>query len=150
MLWALHRTAAAEVAEQRMNDRKEIDLYKAQAISTMTSEELMFLLFDELVKRLMRAELALEKKNYQLFEEQAQRSIDIIRYFDSTLDRQYPISLELSRLYEYFTYELGRSKIGRRAEPLIHVKAMIVDLRDTYRQAAKKVSERKPQTEAQH
>ncbi len=132
-----------------MNDRKGIDLYKAQAISTMTSDELMFLLFDELVKRLMRAELALEKKNFTFFEESTQRAIDIIRYFDFSLDRQYPISRELSRLYEYFTYELGRAKIGRHMEPLRRVKVMIIDLRSTFREAQKNVNKDKPQAAAQ-
>jgi len=132
-----------------MNDRKGIDLYKAQAISTMTPDELMFLLFDELVKRLMRAELALEKKDFGLFEGSTQRAIDIIRYLDSSLDRQYPISGELSRLYEYFTYELGRVKLGRHAEPLSRIKAMIVDLRGTFREAQKNISSAEPETAAQ-
>lgn len=128
-----------------MNERKGIDLYKAQAISTMTPDELMFLLFDELVKRLMRAELALEKKDFALFEESTQRAIDIIRYLDSSLDRQYPISHEMSRLYEYFTYELGRVKIGRHMEPLRRVKAMIIDLRSTFREAQENVNNGSPE-----
>jgi len=122
-----------------MNTRK-IDAYKEQAIQSMTSEELMFLLFDELVKRLMRAELALEKKDFPIFEASVQRGIEIIQYLDATLDRQYPISKDLARLYEYFIYELGRVKIGRHLEPLSHVKTMIVDLRGAFRQAQENVN----------
>ena len=122
------------------------DSYKANAVTTMTPNELMFTLFDELVKRLMRAELALGKKDFALFEASVQRSIEIIDYLGATLDMQYPISTELLRLYEYFTYELGRSKIGHRMEQFRHVKAMIVDLRDTFRQAEKNVNEGNPGT----
>ena len=108
--------------------------YKQQSINTMTQGELLLLLYDELVKRLTQAELALEKENYPLHEVSVQRGIDIIRYLDDTLDRQYSIS---GKLYEYFTYELGRAKIGRRLEPLSNVKSMILELRDAFRQAQK-------------
>lgn len=111
--------------------------YKTQSIYTMTQGELLLLLYDELVKRLTQAELALEKKNYELFEASVQRSMDIVRYLDSTLDRKYPISRNLARLYEYCTYELGRAKIGRRAFVLTHVKDMVLELRDAFRQAQK-------------
>lgn len=111
--------------------------YKAQSINTMTQGELLLLLYDELVKRLTQAELALGKEMYEVFEGSVQRSMDIVSYLDSTLDRQYPISKNLAQLYEYFTYELGRVKIGRRMEPLTHVKEMVVELRDAFRQAQK-------------
>ena len=95
-------------------DLKGYQQYKEQSIATMTQEELLLLLYDELVKRLMQAELALDKKEYPLFEASVQRGIEIIDYLDSTLDRKYEISHNLGRLYEYFDYELGRAKIGRR------------------------------------
>lgn len=103
-------------------DLKGYQQYKEQSIATMTQEELLLLLYDELVKRLVQAELALDKKEYPLFEASVQRGIEIIDYLDSTLDRKYEISHSLGRLYEYFHYELGRAKIGRRKEPLTGVK----------------------------
>lgn len=111
--------------------------YKEQSINTMTQGELLLLLYDELVKRLTQAELALGKENWPLFEASVQRGIDIINYLDQTLDKQYPISANLTQLYEYFTYELGRVKIGRRQDLLAHVKSMIGELRDAFRQAQK-------------
>ena len=111
--------------------------YKEQSINTMTQGELLLLLYDELMKRLTQAELALSKENYPMFEGAVQRSIDIIQYLDDTLDRKYPISGNLTQLYEYFTYELGRVKIGRRREPRGHVKSMAGELRDAFREAQK-------------
>ncbi len=111
--------------------------YKEQSINTMTQGELLLLLYDELVKRLTQAELAIEKENWPVFEASIQRGIDIIAYLDQTLDKQYPISTNLAQLYEYFTYELGRVKIGRRSEPLAHVKSMVGELRDAFRTAQK-------------
>lgn len=118
-------------------DAKGYQQYKTQSINTMTQGELLLLLYDELVKRLTQAELALGKQNYDLFEHSVQRGIDIVNYLDQTLDRQYPISHDLSRLYEYFTYDLGRAKIGRNKEVLVHIKEMSIEMRDAFRQAQK-------------
>ena len=101
----------------------------------MTQGELLLLLYDELVKRLTQAELALNQKSYELFEASVQRGIDITQYLSDTLDPQYEISHELDRLYEYMIYELGRAKIGRHLEPLAHVKSMAGELRESFREA---------------
>lgn len=111
--------------------------YKAQMINTMTQGELLLLLYDELVKRLMQAEIALDKAMFPVFEASVQRGIEIVNYLDATLDKKYPISHELSRLYEYFTYELGRVKIGRNKAVLVHVREKAVELRDAFRIAQK-------------
>lgn len=118
-------------------DMKGYQQYKEQSVNTMTQGELLLLLYDELYKRLSQAELMLDQKNYPVYESSIERSVAIIDYLDNTLDRQYPISGNLAQLYEYFTYELGRAKIGRRKEVLSHVKTMVGELRDAFRQAQK-------------
>jgi flagellar protein FliS len=118
-------------------DKKVYEQYKEQTVNTMTQGELLLLLYDELVKRLTQAELAQGKENWELFEASVQRSIEIVKYLDDTLDRQYDVSGNLDKLYEYMTYELGRAKIGHRKEPLEHGKNMAVELRDAFREAQK-------------
>ena len=110
---------------------------REQTISAMASGELLLLLYDELVKRLMRAELALNKEDYDLFEADVTRSLEIVRYLDDTLDRQYPVGRDLARLYDFFSYELNRVKAGRNRTELERVKAMVMELRDTFREAEK-------------
>lgn len=110
--------------------------YKENSIDTMTQGELLLTLFDELMKRLMRAELALEKQDYAAMEEAVDRSSAIIRYLSGTLDRSYEISGNLYRLYDYFLYELARVRAGRNKTSLETVKRMIGELRDTFRIAA--------------
>lgn len=116
--------------------------YKEQSVSTMTPGELLLLLYDELVKRLHWCDLALEKGDYALFEASADRSVEIIRYLDDTLDRQYAISSELHRLYGFFCYELGRVKIGRNREELRKIRPMVTELRDSFREAEKNCAEK--------
>lgn len=111
--------------------------YKEQGINEMSQEELLLLLYDELVKRLLRARLALDKEDYPLFEASVDRGLDIIRYLDDTLDMQYPISRNLNRLYDYFSFELNRVKAGRNRTELERVKTMAGELRDTFREAQK-------------
>ena len=118
-------------------DMKGFQSYKEQSVNTMTQGELLLLLYDELYKRLSQAELMLDQQNFPVYEASIERSVAIIDYLDSTLDRQYPISKNLAQLDEYFTYELGRAKIGRRKEVLTHVKTMVGELRDAFRQAQK-------------
>lgn len=120
-----------------MTYNKGLQHYKEQSVSTMTQGELLMLLYDELIKRLTQAELALDKELYPVFEQSVQRAIDIVNYLDATLDKRYEISHDLARLYEYFTYELGRVKIGRRKEPLAHVKEKANELREAFRVAQK-------------
>ncbi len=111
--------------------------YKEQSIHTMTQGELLLLLYDELIKRLVRGEMALTKKDYPTFEASMDRCMDILRYLDDTLDPQYAISGDLHRLYDYFLYELNRVKIGRNKAELDKVRPMLTDLRDTFRTAEK-------------
>ena len=107
----------------------------------MTQGELLILLMDELVKRLMRADIALEQRDYPQFETSVQRCIDNVRYLDDTLDRRYEVSRGLHRLYDFFCYDLNRIALGRNKEELDKLRPMITDLRDTFRIAERSAAE---------
>ena len=116
--------------------------YKQQSVSTMTQGELLIVLYDELVKRAARADLALGQANYPLFEASVDRCLDILHYLDDTLDGQYPISAELHRLYDFFCYDFSRVKAGRNREELNKLRPMVTELRDAFHTAEKDSSER--------
>lgn len=120
--------------------QKGFQQYKEQAVSTMTQGELLLLLYSELSKRIMQAELLLKKEDYPAFENALDRAISIIQYLDDTLDRKYEISSNLTQLYEYFTYELGRAKIGRRVEVIENVYTMVKELQESFEQAQKQTN----------
>lgn len=111
--------------------------YKTQSINTMTQAEMLILLYDELIKRLTRAEIALKNQNYTAFDEAVTRCREIVRYLSSTLDKKYAISQELDRMYEYFQYELSRLSAGRKPEVIEEIKPLIIELRDTFKEADK-------------
>lgn len=112
--------------------------YKSQAVSTMTQGEMLLLLFDELVKRITRAELALKDQDNDVFEQSVNRAVEIIKYLKQTLNREYAISVQLRALYDFFIYELSRVKASRRQAILDELKPLVEELRDAFRQAEKK------------
>lgn len=118
-------------------DSRGYQQYQQQTVNTITQEELLLLLYDGLVKYLLRCDLALTRQDYALLDQSADRCIQMLRYLDDTLDRRYPISNELHKLYDYFGYELNRVKIGRNKERLDIIRPMISDLRDSFRAASK-------------
>lgn len=111
--------------------------YKTQSVNTMTASEMLLLLFDELVKRLTRSELALEVGDEQLFNQSVVRSREIIQYLRTTLDRRYAISRELYAMYDFFIFELGRISAGRDPKAIAELKALVEELREAFREASR-------------
>ena len=111
--------------------------YKMQSVNTMTHSEMLLLLYDELIKRLTRAQIALGNKDYDLFEKSVQRSREIVRYLDETLNMEYSISYELRRMYEFFLYELSRLQAGRNSAVVDELKPLVAELRDAFKEASK-------------
>ena len=118
-------------------NRNGYQQYKEQSVNTMTQGEMLLLLFDELLKRLTRAELALDKEDYELFAKSVTRSREIVCYLRDSLDPQYEISNELRRMYEFFLYEFGRLEAGRKKEIIGEVRPLVAELRDAFAEADK-------------
>lgn len=118
-------------------DMRGYQQYRQNSLETMTQGELLLLVYDELIKRLKLANIELGRQQYDNFEKAVDRAMEIIRYLSATLDRRYPISKNLSQLYEFFCYELSRVKAGRNATELERVIRMAGELRDSFRQADK-------------
>lgn len=109
--------------------------YKTQSVETMTKGEMLILLYDEINKRLLRARTYFEKDEIDLFESDVQRAIDIVNYLIKSLDKKYPISNELYRLYDFIMFELMRLKSGRNLALIDDVIPLIKDLRDSFKEA---------------
>lgn len=110
--------------------------YQEQAINTMTKGELLVFLYDELLKRLTHAEVALKVEKYELFEESIDRAMSIIKYLQDTLKSGYEISNSLDKLYEYFCYTCMRIKAGRNQSLIDEIKPHIKELRDSFQEAS--------------
>jgi flagellar protein FliS len=113
--------------------------YKQQSVMTMTQGELLILLYDEFIKRLKRSDLALDEKNYVLFDQSVQRCLDIVKYLRDTLNFQYEISRQLATMYEFFSFELYRLKAGRNKKVVQELEPLVKELRDAFAEAEKNV-----------
>ncbi len=111
--------------------------YKMQSVNTMTRGEMLLLLYDELIKRLTRAELALEKEDFDAFEAAVKRSGEIVQYLKNTLNREYSISQELQRMYDFFLYEISRLQASRNPAVIEELRPLVMELREAFREADK-------------
>jgi flagellar protein FliS len=109
---------------------------------TMTAGEMLLLLYDEIGKRLMRAQIALEKENYKVFDESVQRCIEIVQYLRDTLDFKYEISQQLDRMYDFFLYELRRLSAGRNPQIIEDLHPLVKELREAFAEASKSAKSR--------
>jgi len=115
--------------------------YKDKSIESMSQGELLVTLYDESIKDLRRAQLALDDKNYDQFDYQLDYFIKIIRYLNNTLDLSQPIAWDLKKLYTYINYDIGRVRAARerRADEIPKLIGIMKDLRDGFDGASKKV-----------
>ena len=106
--------------------------YKEQSIMQMSQGELLILTFDEAIKCLKQADLALGEKNYK-----------IIHYLRKTLDMKQEISRDLMELYDFITFDIGLVKAGRerRQEELPKLADILNDLREGFYGASQKVTD---------
>ena len=109
--------------------------YKEQSINTMTDGEALILLFDESIKSLTKARHLCYNKDYTGFEKEVTKTRTIILELDKNLDKKYPISADLHKLYEYVTYELARLLTNRKIDLLDQIMPFLVELRDTWKEA---------------
>lgn len=111
--------------------------YKMQSVNTMTRGEMLLLLYDELVKRLTKAELALEKEEFDVFDASVKRAQEIVQYLQETLNTEYSISRELQRMYDFFLYEISRLQASRKKTVIEELRPLVIELRDAFREANK-------------
>ena len=117
--------------------------YKEQSIYSMSGVELLLLLYEEAIKRMKKAKYALEDHDYGVFDDCINRVVRIIRYLNSILDMEQPISRDFRRIYEYLFYDLSRIRAGRERrldeiEKIIH---LLNEFRDGFEEADRQVND---------
>lgn len=117
------------------NYEKEFQHYKEQSVNTMTRGEMLYLLYDEIIKKMNKAKILAEHKDYKNFEVEIDKTQKIVLYLINTLNRKYAVSQNLSKLYEFITFELSRLRASRNLAIIDDIIPLVVDLRDTFKEA---------------
>jgi len=113
--------------------------YKTQSLSTMTQGEILIMLYDEVSKRLLRAEMSIEAQDWQVFDESLERARKIITELKNSLDMKYDISISLYRMYDFFLFKLAKASASRKVIDIEELKPLVKDLRDAFKEASKYV-----------
>ena len=117
--------------------------YREKSIYSMSGAEQLLLLFDEAIKRLIRAENSLKENNYDDFEDCLLRVSRIVRYLTDILDLEQPISWDLRRIYDFLIFDLSRVKAGRhrRQDEIGRIRHILSELREGFDGASRKVKD---------
>ncbi|NLX64994.1 MAG: flagellar export chaperone FliS [Clostridiaceae bacterium] len=111
--------------------------YKENSIFTASPEELTLMLYNGLVKFIMRGIDSIEKKNIEGAHTNIIKAQNIVSEFMNTLDMSYEISSELYAIYDYMLRRLIEANVSKNKEILEEVLGFAKTLRDTWEQAMK-------------
>lgn len=111
--------------------------YKENSVYTASPEELTLMLYNGLVKFIMKAQYAISKKDMQAAHDNIIKSQNIVQEFMATLDNRYEVSTNLLLMYDYMYRRLVEANTQKNTEILSEVLGFAKELRDTWEQAMK-------------
>lgn len=111
--------------------------YQENSVFTASPEELTLMLYNGLVKFILRAQQSIEKRDIPQANNDIIRAQNIVTELRSTLDLKYDIAKQLDALYDYIYYTLVEANIKKDAEMLRHVLGISQEIRDTWTEAMK-------------
>ncbi len=82
--------------------------YRENSVYTASPEELTLMLYNGLIKFIMKAQNAISKKDIEGANENILRAQDIVSELMSTLDKKYEIANNLEMLYDFMLRSLLR------------------------------------------
>ena len=122
-----------------MNAASMANAYKTQQIMTASPEELTLMLYNGALRFVSESVRAIENNDLEQANQKNLRAQDIIHEFMITLDTQYEIAHSFMPLYEYMEHLLIQANVKKDTVPLLEVKAMLSELRDSWAEAMKSV-----------
>ncbi len=121
--------------------------YKENTVYTAKPEELTLMLYNGLIKFIMRGIDNIEKNKIEDANTNIIKAQNIIYEFINTLDMQYEISSSLNSIYDYMLTRLIDANVQKDKEILEEVLGFAKVLRDTWEEAMK--ISKKPSTKTE-
>lgn len=116
---------------------KAYNQYKENSIYTSTPEELTLMLYNGLIKFIMKGQVAVDNKDMEKANKNIMRAQAIVQHFQTTLDKKQEISRSLELLYDYMYRRLLEANVKKDREMLDEVLVFAKELRDTWNEAMK-------------
>jgi flagellar protein FliS len=111
--------------------------YVQNSVQTATPAQLLIMLSEGAIRFCKQAIDALNQRKYEEVNHYLVKVQDIIQEFIITLDRKAAVTDDLLRLYDYFLFRLVEANTKKQSEPAEEVLGYLVELKDTWVEAAK-------------
>ncbi|OGK09457.1 MAG: flagellar export chaperone FliS [Candidatus Riflebacteria bacterium GWC2_50_8] len=111
--------------------------YRKTQVETASPEALILMLYDGALRFIGQAEIAFEEKNIEQISNLLLRIQAIFAELMTALDKEKggEIAVNLERLYVFFLEKLGDANIKKDVAPLLEIKPLIQNLRNTWEMA---------------
>jgi len=111
--------------------------YLETSVQTASPAQLLIMLMDGAIRFCRAGAEGIRSGNYEHANTQLVKAQNIISEFVITIDRSSPLADQLLRLYEYFNTRLIQANIKKDAEPAEEILQYLIELKETWIQAAK-------------
>ena len=111
--------------------------YKENSILTSQPEELVLMLYNGLVKFIMKGQYSIKKNDIEKAHESIIKAQNIVLELMASLDKKYEVSEPLMPIYDYMNRRLIKANSKKSTEILDEVLGLSRQLRDTWEQAMK-------------
>ncbi|MDQ0192178.1 flagellar export chaperone FliS [Paenibacillus wynnii] len=113
------------------------DKYRQSSVQTSSPSQLLLMLFDGAIRFAKAALEGLECTDYEKVNTNLVKSQNIVNELITTLDHTYEVSNSLASLYEYINHLFIESNIKKSKEQAEEALGYLMELRQTFAQAAK-------------
>ena len=114
--------------------------YRKTQIETASPETLIPMLYDGALRFMGQAEIAFEEKNLEQISNLLLRVQAIFAELMTALDKEKggEIAVNLERLDVFFLENLGEANVKKDVKPMLEIKPLVQNLRNTWEQAMQK------------
>lgn len=114
--------------------------YRKTQVETASPEALILMLYDGALRFMGQAEIAFEDKNIEQISNLLLRIQAIFAELMTALDKEKggEIAVNLERLYVFFLEKLGEANVKKDVKPMLEIKPLVQNLRNTWEQAMQK------------
>jgi flagellar protein FliS len=114
--------------------------YRKTQVETASPEALILMLYDGALRFMGQAEIAFEEKNIEQISNLLLRVQAIFAELLAALDKDKggEIACNLERLYVFFLEKLGEANVKKDIKPMLELKPLVQNLRNTWELAMQK------------
>lgn len=111
--------------------------YRQSSVQTSTPAQLLLMMYDGAIRFVKMGVEGIKEQDFQKANTFLNKTQSIVNELIVTLDYSFDVSKSLSSLYEYINYLLIQANIKKEAAPAEEALGYLVELRQTWAQAAK-------------